>query len=243
MPALIHNSPAFTTTGIALLSQGAVEQPTGLVRVNVEYSLTQARVDSPTQGVNTLFVHDAPPPIYPTVYPVGSLQGGRLFLESYTLQKSFGQWRVSASYVGARLPRANFGGFIVRKKESRVTPPYKVPDVATISARFVAQVVETSIASLGGGFFDTGDLSTGIGEIESRISRLQYGSISFAGTDLSVPPEERQRLVDYNFLPSPRVIFLSFRPAVRTSTSVSNVTNSIVIATTVRDIVFLQDSN
>jgi hypothetical protein len=240
MPALIHNSPKFTNNlGIALISQAAQEQPTGLVRIEAVYALTQERATNIIQGLDDIFVHDAAPPIYPSVYRRSSLHQGRLFLETYRVEKAFGQWRVAASYVGARLARSSFGGFITRDSEARITPPYRTPDY-TISVRFVAQVVKTSIAAAGGGFFDLEGITEGIGDIDSRVSRLQYGVISLPGTDLSVPREQRQTLINFNLLPPTRSIFYSFNPAVRTSTSVNNVTNSVIIATTTRDIVFLQ---
>jgi hypothetical protein len=232
MPALIHNSPAFTGAGIALLSQSAEEQPTGLVRVNVVYSLTQARA----QNIESIFFHDARPPVAPTLYPSGSLDGG-LFLESYSVEKSYGQFQVTASYAGARRLGQRFRGFITRDSEARVTPPFK-GDGFTASVRFVAQVVKTSIASAGKPFFDVEGTSSNPADIQSRISRLQYGVISFAGTDLNAT--QSQPLVNFGALPSPLVIFNSFNPVVQTSTSVDNVTNSVIVATTTRDIVFLR---
>jgi hypothetical protein len=234
MPALIHNSPAFSSAGIALLSQGAEEQPTGLVRVNVVYSLTQARA----QNIEGIFFHDARPPVAPTLYSSGSLDGG-LFLESYSVKKAYGQFQVSASYAGARRVSKSFRGFITRSSEARVTPPFKdASGFFTASVRFVAQVVKTSIASANQPFFDIEGTSSNPADIESRISRLQYGVISFAGRDLSAA--ESQILINFNAIASPRAIFNSFNPVIQTSTSVDNVTNSIIVATTTRDIVFLQ---
>jgi hypothetical protein len=201
------------------------------------YSLTQARA----QNIESIFFHDARPPVAPALYPSGSLDGG-LFLESYSVEKSYGQFQVTASYAGARRLGQRFRGFITRDSEARVTPPFKsAGSFFTVSVRFVAQVVKTSIASAGKPFFDVEDTSSNPADIQSRISRLQYGVISFAGTDLNAT--QSQPLVNFGALPSPLVIFNSFNPVVQTSTSVDNVTNSVIVATTTRDIVFLRSGS
>jgi hypothetical protein len=231
MPALIHNSQNFASRGIAILDQSYEEQPSGLVRVRVDYAMTN---ESAVLRLGKLFFLDAPPPVFPNIIPPENLQRGGLFLESHSVEKSYGQWRIAANYVGAKSLRDKFRGFITRESEARVTPPFKFGNL-TISVRFVAQVIKTTIAGTNDAFFDVEGTSQNFIEINSLVSRLSYGVVSFSGIELS--PEQSQ--VFLGFIPiSPQAIFNSFSPAVQTSTSIDNVTSSVIVATTTREIVF-----
>jgi hypothetical protein len=233
MPALIHNSPNFASRGIAILDQSYEEQPSGLVRVRVDYAMTD---QSAALRLGGLFFLDAPPPVFPNIIPLGNLQRGGLFLESHSVEKSYGQVRIAANYVGAKSLRDKFRGFITRESEARVTPPFKLGNV-TISVRFVAQVIKTNVAGANQAFFDVESTSQNFIEINSLVSRFSYGVVSFSGIELS--PAEGQSFL--GFIPiSPQQIFNSFSPAVRVSTSTDNVTPSVIIATTTREIVFLR---
>jgi hypothetical protein len=234
MPALVYNSSAFTSAGIAILSQSLEERPTGLVRVSVEYSLT----DAYTAKLPSLFYLDAPPPIAIPAEKRLDLQGGagrRLFMETYAAQKSFGQWTVQATYVAARSLRTGFKGFVTRDEESRVTPPFEWGVGLKLSVRFSAQVIKTSIAGINAGAFDLEDVDGNWLSANALISRVRFGSVSLSGTDLTTGTFTVVNLLGL----SPQYVLQSFAPGVQVSTSIDNVTNRVMIATTTREIVFL----
>jgi hypothetical protein len=235
MPALIHNSQNFASRGIAILDQSYEEQPSGLVRVRVDYAMTNAAAGA---TLNQLFFHDAPPPVYPSIYPRQNLQRSSLFLESHSVEKSFGQWRVTASYVGARILRAKFRGFITRESEARITPPFRGSIGSfpfSLRARFVAQIIKTTVAGTNEAIFDIEETSQNFIDIKSMVSRLTYGPFNIALEDAF----SRGAVLQFaQFVASPQEIFRSFEPAVQTSTSIDNVTSSVIVATTTREIVF-----
>jgi hypothetical protein len=233
MPALIHNSQNFASRGIAILDQSYEEQPSGLVRVRVEYALTE----SSAANINSMFRHDAAPPVFPGVYPRANLQRSSLFLEDHSVEKAFGQWRVLANYAGARVLQAGFRGFVTRENEARVTPPRRVGSI-TLSVKFVAQLIKTTIASVHEAVFDTERESR---EADVLILRARYGSISFPGIQ-SASEDAVQTIISFERLPSPMQIFREFRPTIETSTSIDNITTSVIVATTTRDVAFLQGS-
>jgi hypothetical protein len=236
MPALIHNSSALTSSGIALMSQSLEEQPSGLVRVTVSYAVTQAK----SADLASLFYLDAPPPVFPTVVRRDDLQRGSLFLEKHNVVKSFGQWVVQASYVGAKLLRSGFGGLLNRNDEARVTPPVRflagltfgsdsipqlIPAYDVLSVKFLAQTVTRSIAGAYGSSFDLETIGT---DASGFIFRAEYGVISRAATI-------RRTRLNY---PSPAFILKQFEPVLNTSTKIDNITNAVTIATTVQVVVF-----
>jgi hypothetical protein len=233
MPALIHNSPAFTSAGIALLSQSITEAPTGLVRVAIEYSLT----DAYTSRLPQLFYLDAPPPLLAPAaerLELQGSQGARLFMETYAAQKSFGQWTVRATYVGARSLRSRFRGFITRDTESRVTPPFSWIAGIKVSVRFHAQVIKTTIAGIDAGAFDLENEDGSRASVDALISRLRFASVSLPGFDPSSGTSNNGTL----FGLSPRFVFNAFDPVIQDSTSINNVTNRVILATTTREVVF-----
>jgi hypothetical protein len=235
MPALIHNSSTFAAQGISLLSQSLQEQPSGLVRVSVEYAFTQAR----SGDLASLFNLDAPPPIFPNVVRRGDLQTQQLYLESHTVEKSFGQFRVQAVYVGAKQLRRGFSGTINIDGEARVTPPVKlaagyifsddeIPARITVydvvGVKYTAQTITRSVAGVYSPSFDLEKLE---GDASRYIYRVGYGAISRA-TPLV------RTLFNY---PSPLFILRSFEPVLNTSTKIANVTNSVIVATTIQEVV------
>jgi len=235
MPALIHNSSALTSAGVALLSQSLEEAPSGLVRVNVEYALTQAK----SASLASLFFLDAPPPVFPSVTRAQDLQGGGLLLESHSTSKSFGQWIVRANYVGSRNVRSGFAGLINRDDEARVTPavkflagfnfsddevPRPIPVYDVVTVRYTAQTITRSLAGTFKSWFDLEQLG---GDASGFIYRVEYGTIS-RGT-----PQVRT-LFNY---PSPLTILRGFKPVLNTSTKINNVTNAVLLSTTVQQVV------
>jgi hypothetical protein len=161
-------------------------------------------------------------------------------LERHTAKRANGLWTISATYVGAKYLSGNFSGLINRDAEARVTPPKAFPagfvfsdddppqpitvfDV--ISVKFVAQTVTRSVAGANSGAFDLELLG---GNADSYIYRVEYGVISRATPDT-------RTLLTYA---SPRSILRQFKPVLTTSTKLDNVTNVVVIATTVQTVVF-----
>jgi hypothetical protein len=235
MPALIHNSSAFSTQGVSLLSQSLQEQPSGLMRVSVEYAFTQAG----SENLASLFHLDAPPPLFPTVVRRGDLQTQQLYLESHTAKKSFGQWRVQATYVGAKQVRRGFSGTINIDGEARVTPPVKLnagyifsdddpPERITVydvvGVKYIAQTITRSVAGVYTAWFDLENLG---GDASGYIYRVEYGSISRAVPDVRT----------LNIYPAPLAVLRAFKPVLNTSTKIQNVTNAVIIATTIQEVV------
>jgi hypothetical protein len=193
-----------------------------------------------SSSLTSLFYLDAPPPVFPSVVRREDLQRGSLFLEAHSVAKSFGQWTVQATYVGAKTLRSGFGGLFVRDDESRITPPVRflagftlsgdepprqIPAYDVLSVRFLAQTVKRSIANAYASSFD---LEKTGADANGFIYRIEYGTISRAGTIT------RTR---FNY-PPPSFILKQFEPVLNTSTKIDNVTNAVTIATTVQVVVF-----
>lgn len=219
-----------------MLSQSAAQEPTGLVRVSVEYAVTDAN----SARINSLFFLDAPPPAFPSVVNREDLQRGALFMLNHTATKSFGQWIVQATYVGAKAVRTGFGGFVNRDDEARVTPPvrfvagydlsddeqpveFALFDTATI--KFVAQTIKRSIAGVYTPWFDLEEIG---GDASAFIYRVEYGRITAS--------RPRRRVL--RRYPEPIAVLRSFLPVLNTSTSIDSVTNAVIIATTTQAVVF-----
>jgi hypothetical protein len=233
---IIFNSSAFSSRGIALLSQQVQEAPSGLVTVSVEYALTQSKADS----VSSLFYLDATPPIFPTVLKASDLQRGALFLQEFTSERQVGQITVSATYSGARLVRQGFAGLIERETELMVTPefrvyagydlssdetPQRIPVYDIVSVQFLAQTITRAIAGVYSAYFDREQTGQ---DAFAYISRIEYGSISRSA------PQVREQ---FN-LPAPQTILNKFAPKLNISTSIDNVTNAVIVATTTESVYF-----
>jgi hypothetical protein len=224
-----------TSKRLAIIDQSESQEPNGLVSVSVLYSVAP----SASTSLNALFYLDAPPPVFPNCVARASLQGQGLYMVDFSTEKTNGLWYVQANYVGAR----NFVGgqraFITRDNESRVTPairivagyditpeeePRQIVQYDTVIVRFVAQVITTEIAVVGAGLFDL----EGSADASGLIYRIEYGNLERS------KPDVRTRSV----LPLPKTLLDRFKPYVEISTSIRNITNSVIIATTTRNVVF-----
>lgn len=239
MPAIVHQSQSGYSSGrFAILEQSESQQPNGLVLVSVLYSVSPLS----SAAIGGAFYLDAPPPIFPSCVARETLQGRQgLYMVDFSTEKQNGLWYVSANYAGAR----NFGvvrgqkPFIVRDNESRVTPairilagyditpedpPRQIAQYDTVIVRFIAQVVTTEVAGVGGGLFDLETTE----QASSLIYRVEYGNLERSA------PDVRTRFT----LPSPKALLDNFKPYVEVSTSIKNVTNVVIVATTTRNVVF-----
>jgi hypothetical protein len=245
MPALVHlspsryiasNSPSIFGAKVALLEQTESQQPNGLVNVAVSYGIET----NSSSAIPNIFYLDAPPPLFPSCVQRDSLQQRNLFLLDFTTQKQNGLWTVDANYVGARtFVSGRQRPFVTRDNESRVTPairitagyditaedpPRQIVQYDTVIVRFVAQVITAEIAAVGAGLFDR----EGSANASGLIYRIEYGNLERSN------PDVRTR----TSLPSPKSLLDRFEPSVEISTSITNITNTVIVAKTTRNVVF-----
>jgi hypothetical protein len=96
MPAIVYQSPGMAARRLALVSQSAQEQITGLVNVSVEYVTTTANRDR----VAAMFYVDAPPPIWPDSVNQFELQNRALYMVSRNITQANGLVTINAEYAG-----------------------------------------------------------------------------------------------------------------------------------------------
>ena len=96
MPSIVYQSPGMAARRLALVSQSAQEQITGLVNVSVEYVTTTANRDR----VAAMFYVDAPPPIWPDSVNQFELQNRALYMVSRNITQANGLVTISAEYAG-----------------------------------------------------------------------------------------------------------------------------------------------
>jgi hypothetical protein len=104
MPSIVHSAASFASRKIAIVSESATEQPTGLVNVQIEYVATVANRDRVARD----FYVDAPPPIFPSCIEKNDLQSRRLYMVSRSIAQSTGLLRISANYAGALWRNSNY---------------------------------------------------------------------------------------------------------------------------------------
>jgi hypothetical protein len=241
MPALVHNSPALSALGLAVLSQDKSVAPNGLVTVSVKYSVTQAR----SASISDIFYLDAPPPVKLPIQDSIELHRSRLFLRDYQVTKQNGLWEVAANYVGAKLYTSRVGfdparPLEVRESESRVTDPIRffagttfdatdtpgreIPFYDYVTVQYVAQTVVREIASAQQPLVDNEFI---ISDASPLISRVSFGSISKSN------PRNR---VLFNY---PNALFLlrRFDPKILVSTSITAITNRVFISVTTQEVI------
>jgi len=97
MPSILRQSSSFSGNKIALVSQGIVEEPSGLVRATVDYATSSANNDY----WSNKFQLDSRPPIFPNILNKASLQRRSLYLGGRTVTKENGLVNINATYFGA----------------------------------------------------------------------------------------------------------------------------------------------
>lgn len=237
MPATLHISPRLVSGRFVITEQSESQAANGLVTVNVTYTVNP----SAATNLSQIFYLDAPPPVFPSATQKSTLQGTQgLYLLDHSVEKQNGLWTIQATYVGARIIYSGQRMFITRDGESRVTPqirieagydltpedpPRQIAQYDTVTVRFIAQVVTTELAGVGAGWFDLESTEQSAGGL---IYRVEYGNLQRS------KPDVRTR----NVLPSPQALLNNFDPQVEVSTNIRNVTNSVIVAVTTRNVVF-----
>jgi hypothetical protein len=237
MPAALHISQTLNGNRFAIIEENETQEPNGLVKVALTYSVAPSYADSLLQH----FFLDAAPPVFPATVNRASLQGSQgLYMLDFSTDKANGLWTVSANYVGARnrsLP------FFTQEEESRVTPeasyyvgvdftaeepPRQIPRYDVFTARFTSQSITTEIASAEIPSFDR----LARGSADGLLYRFEYGTI------IRSKPNERSSMPR----PSPKDIVKGFNPYVEISTSVQNVTNRVFVSRSTRYVVLDQQA-
>jgi hypothetical protein len=97
MASILRQSSSFASNRIALVSQGASEDASGLVTVNAEYCTSAANNDYWASR----FALNSVPPISPDIIDGGNLQRGSLYMGARSLSKENGLVNITATYYGA----------------------------------------------------------------------------------------------------------------------------------------------
>jgi hypothetical protein len=114
MSATIIGNTTWQARGLVLTAQSAQEQITGLVNVQLAYTLPAAK----RAAIDRYFVVDAPPPVWPSIVNRDDLQARNLFLVDRSLSITAGLVTIQANYAGVLIRAGTPRYYATTERES-----------------------------------------------------------------------------------------------------------------------------